>query len=107
MDKFDQTFHFHAILADRRTAIPPEDLMARLECSKATLHRTINVLKDTLRAPVVFDAAAGRYRYAPASGTGIYELPELWFTSAELQALAVMQRLQLCLDPEDESGSRA
>jgi hypothetical protein len=31
-------------------------------------HRAINVLKDTLRAPVIFDAAAGGYRYAPATG---------------------------------------
>jgi proteasome accessory factor C len=93
MDKFDRIFHLHAILADRRTAIPLEDLMARLECSKATLHRAINVLKDTLRAPVVYDPAAGGYRYAPASGSESFELPGLWFTPAELQALAVMQRL--------------
>jgi proteasome accessory factor C len=93
MDKFDRIFHLHAILADRRTAIPLEDLMAKLECSKATLHRAINVLKDTLRAPVVFDTAAGGYRYAPTSGAGTFELPGLWFTPAELQALAVMQRL--------------
>jgi hypothetical protein len=26
MDKFDRIFHLHAILADRRTAIPLEDL---------------------------------------------------------------------------------
>src|SRR6202046_1980605 len=93
MDKFDRIFHLHAILSDRRAAIPLEDLMAKLECSKATLHRAINVLKDTLRAPVVFDAAAGGYRYAPASGVGTFELPGLWFTATELQALAVMQRL--------------
>ena len=85
MDKFDRIFHLHAILADRRTAIPLEDLMARLECSKATLHRAINVLKDTLRAPVIFDAAAGGYRYAPTSGAGAFELPGLWVTPAELQ----------------------
>jgi len=44
MDKFDRIFHLHAILAARRTPIPLEDLTARLECSKATLHRAINVL---------------------------------------------------------------
>ena len=37
MDKFDRIFHLHAILADRRTAIPLEDLMAKLECSKASI----------------------------------------------------------------------
>jgi predicted DNA-binding transcriptional regulator YafY len=89
MDKFDRIFHLHVILADRRTAIPLEDLMARLECSKPTIHRAINFLKDTLRAPVVFDAGAGGYRYAPTSGADAFELTGLWFTPAELQALAV------------------
>jgi proteasome accessory factor C len=94
MDKFDRIFHLHAILSARRTAIPLEDLMARLECSRSTLHRTVNALKDYLHAPVVFDANAGGYRYATQdAGNEAYELPGLWFTPGELQALAVMQRL--------------
>jgi proteasome accessory factor C len=93
MDKFDRIFQLHAILAARRTPIPLEDLMARLECSKATLYRAINVLKDTLHAPVEFDSEVGGFRYAVAKGTSAFELPGLWFTPAELQALAVMQRL--------------
>jgi len=93
MDKFDRIFQLHAVLASRRTAISLEDLMARLECSKATLYRAINVLKDTLQAPVEFDAQVGGFRYADAKGASAFELPGLWFTPAELQALAVMQRL--------------
>jgi predicted DNA-binding transcriptional regulator YafY len=93
MDKFDRIFHLHAIRASRRTAIPLEDPTAQLECSKATLHRAICVLKDTLRAPVVFDADAGGYRYAPVSSERACELPGLWFTPGELQALALMHRL--------------
>jgi proteasome accessory factor C len=93
MDKFDRIFHLHKILSSRRTAIPAEDLMAKLECSKATLHRAINALKDYLNAPVIFDAHAGGYRYASESQAGVYELPGLWFTPRELQALAVMRRL--------------
>jgi predicted DNA-binding transcriptional regulator YafY len=94
VDKFDRIFQLHAILSSRRTAIPLEDLMARLECSKSTLHRTINALKDYLNAPVVFDAEAGGYRYAKdAANETSYELPGLWFTPRELQALAVLQRL--------------
>lgn len=93
MDKFDRIFQLHAILAARRTPIPLEDLTARLECSKATLYRAINVLKDTLRAPVEFDTEVGGFRYAIATSGNAFELPGLWFTPAELQALAVMQRL--------------
>jgi len=93
VDKFDRIFQLHAILSSRRTAIPLEDLMAKLECSKSTLHRTINALKDYLNAPVVFDADAGGYKYAKDASGETYELPGLWFTPRELQALAVMQRL--------------
>jgi proteasome accessory factor C len=93
MDKFDRIFHLHAILASRRTAISLEDLTARLECSKSTLYRVIAALKDTLHAPVEFDTEVGGFRYAAAKGESAFELPGLWFTPAELQALAVMQRL--------------
>ena len=99
MDKFDRIFQLHAILAARKTPISLADLTSRLECSKSTLYRAIAVLKDTLRAPVEFDADGGGFRYAAgaqgtgAKGAGAFELPGLWFSPAELQALAVMQRL--------------
>ena len=67
--------------------------MARLECSKSTLHRAINSLKDHLNAPVVFDADAGGYKYGKPETGEAFELPGLWFTAHELQALALMQRL--------------
>ena len=67
--------------------------MARLECSKSTLHRAINSLKDHLNAPVVFDADAGGYKYGRPETGEAFELPGLWFTAHELQALALMQRL--------------
>jgi proteasome accessory factor C len=93
MDKFDRIFQLHAILSTRRTAIPLEDLMARLECSKSTLFRVIAEMKDHLHAPITYDGATGGYRYDSVTRTGAYQLPGLWFTARELQALAVMQRL--------------
>ena len=93
MDKFDRIFQLHAILSTRRTPIPLEELMAKLECSKSTLHRAINALKYNLNAPVVFDANAGGYKYGKPETGEAFELPGLWFTAHELQALALMQRL--------------
>ena len=49
MDKFDRIFHLHAVLSTRRTAIPLEDLMARLECSKSTLFHVISAAELTER----------------------------------------------------------
>jgi len=42
---------------------------------------------------VEFDAQVGGFRYADAKGASAFELPGLLFTPAELQALAVMQKL--------------
>src|SRR5690348_7296855 len=93
MDKFDRIFSLHTALAGRRTGLSLEELMARLECSKSTLHRAVNTLRDSLKAPIEFDAEAGGYRYIQKGSDKPYELPGLWFSAAELQALAVMQRL--------------
>ena len=98
MDKFDRIFQLHAILNGRRTPIPIEDLMARLGCSKATLYRAINTLKDRLHAPVEPDANVGGFKYRHDSNEA-YQLPGLWFTPSELQALAVLQRLLANLGP--------
>ena len=92
MDKFDRIFQLHAILASRRTPIALENLMARLECSRSTVLRTISTLKDHLNAPVIFDKGTGGYKYDRSQGEA-YELPGLWFSAHELQALAVMRRL--------------
>lgn len=92
MDKFDRIFRLHAILRARRTPIPLEDLQARLECSRATVYRAVNTLKDTLHAPLAYDPQRGFYYQRGAEGES-YELPGLWFSAQELQALAIMQRL--------------
>ena len=91
MDKFDRVFQLHAILSGRRTAVPLEDLMARLECSKATVHRIISIMRDHLHAPIV--VSQDGYRYEPSDKADAYQLPGLWFTAPELQALAVVQRM--------------
>jgi len=93
VDKFDRIFQLHAILSQRRTPIPLDELMQKLECSKSTVLRTINSLKDHLNAPVVFDKEAGGYHYGRPETGEAFELPGLWFTAHELQALALMQRL--------------
>ncbi|HWL64248.1 MAG TPA: YafY family protein [Steroidobacteraceae bacterium] len=93
MDKFDRIFQLHAILSARRTPVPLENLMARLECSRATLYRAVNTLKDQLNAPIVYDAERGGFMYERSGQGDTYELPGLWFSAQELQALAIMQRL--------------
>lgn len=91
MDKFDRIFQLHTVLASRRTPIDPEILQARLECSRSTLYRLIALMRDTLNAPIALEPEGVVYRQEASSPR--YELPGLWFSAAELQSLAVMQRL--------------
>ena len=67
--------------------------MARLECSRATLYRMIQSMKDHLNAPIEFDMERGGFWYRRVAGEETYELPGLWFSPTELQSLAVMQRI--------------
>ena len=93
MDKFDRIFQIHSILVNRRTPIDAESLMARLECSRATMFRIIGLMKDNLGAPIEFDSQRGGFLYAQTAAGQRYELPGLWFSPAELQSLAVLQRM--------------
>ena len=65
MDKFDRIYRLHHIFAGRRTPIALADLMERLDCSKATVYRLVDVLRDALAAPIVTDSELGGFRYAP------------------------------------------
>jgi proteasome accessory factor C len=99
MDKFDRIYHLHRLLADRRTPIPLKELTERLECSEATVFRLIAALKDYLGAPLEYDRELGGYKYERAQDGRVYELPGLWFSSKELQALVVLQTLLKGLGP--------
>ena len=99
MDKFDRIYKLHNILSGRKTPIALEDLTARLECSRATVYRLLDALRDYLGAPVVFDRDLHGYRYESTENGRSYELPGLWFSAGELQALLVFHRLLQTLEP--------
>src|SRR5262245_41780612 len=100
MDKFDRIYALHGLLAGRRTPVSLEDLRAHLgDCSRATVLRLIKDLRDRLGAPVEYDREGDGYRYPPADRANTYELPGLWFTAQELQALMVFRRLMETLGP--------
>lgn len=96
MDKFDRICQIHRIL-ERKTPVSLADLTDQLECSEATVYRLIRQMKDYLGAPIEHDKEIGGYRYGQAEGA--YELPGLWFSSTELQALVLFQKLLAGLGP--------
>lgn len=98
MDRFDRIYKLHQILAGRRTPVSRKRLQERMECSRATVMRTIECLRDYLRAPIEYDRERNGYYYAQGQD-GPYELPGLWFNLSELQALLASQQLLSRVQP--------
>ncbi len=71
------------ILRDRRAPITVEQLMERLNCSKATVYRRINELKNHYQAPILQDDEH-RYYYDKQAN---FALPGMRFTAEEAQGL--------------------
>ena len=92
MSKVERLYHLHNILSQRRTPISRQDLMDRLECSQATFYRLIAELRDYLGAPLEQDAD-NRGFYYDRSYDQPFELPGIWISPAELQALLTARQV--------------
>ncbi len=91
--RIDQLLHEHRV-------VPLALFLDEMEISRATFKRDIEYLRDRLHAPIVWDRAAGGYRFSSDAIIGpVYELPGLWFSAAELYALLATQKLLADLEP--------
>jgi predicted DNA-binding transcriptional regulator YafY len=107
MSKVERLYHLHNILNQRRTPISRQDLMERLECSQATLYRLIAELRDFLGAPIEQDED-NRGFYYDRSYEQPFELPGIWISPDELQALLTARQVLGNVQPgllEDELES--
>ena len=86
----DRVYSLHQIFRARRRPVSTAELMEKLGCSRSTLHRTIEYLRDRLCAPIDNVSGSG-YFYDQSAET--YELPGIWFRPDELEALLVMDHL--------------
>ena len=98
MNKFDRLYDLYRILRDRRTPIPLQSLAERLECSKPTVKRTIQKLREEFGAPIATIRGRG-YLLADEGKAGLFELPGLWFNASELHALLSAQHLLGQVEP--------
>ena len=97
MDRFDRIYLLHKELARARVPVTCARLEEALECSRATVIRTIADMRDHLGAPIVYDRARNGYLYDKAEGR--YELPGLWFNAEESFALLACHQLLHALQP--------
>jgi predicted DNA-binding transcriptional regulator YafY len=91
-------YKYKGLLSERR-ALAAEDLMAKLEISRATLKRDIAKLRDQLHVPIKFDRERGGYSLEDSQGHTDSELPGLWFSPEEVLALVTIQQLLTELAP--------
>lgn len=92
MDRFDRIYALHKELYSARYPVSGRVLQQRLECSRATLTRIIEDMRDFFGAPIQYNREANGYHYAQ-EGDHPYELPGLWFNASELYALLAVQQL--------------
>jgi predicted DNA-binding transcriptional regulator YafY len=98
LSKVERLYHLHNILSQRRTPISRQDLMERLECSQATLYRLVNELRDFLGAPIEQDPDTRGFYY-DRSYEQPFELPGIWISPGELQALLTARQVLANVQP--------
>jgi predicted DNA-binding transcriptional regulator YafY len=99
MDKFDRIFELHTLLAAHRHPVSLQSIQQKLECAESTARRALNTLRVTLGAPVEYDRERNGWYYDHTQGQP-FELPGLWFSAEELNALMVSHNLLANLHPD-------
>jgi predicted DNA-binding transcriptional regulator YafY len=92
MDRYERILTLHRMLKSARRPVPFSRVMDDLGCSRATAYRDIAFLRDALGAPIDSDGDQAAFHYAPDE-VDRFELPGLWLTSEELQALLALNEL--------------
>ena len=96
MDRSERFYRINNLLIQRKV-VTVAVFLADLGVSHATFKRDLEYLRDRFNAPIIFDRAAGGYRYEQSEST--FALPGLWFNASEIHALLTMQQLLGNLGP--------
>jgi predicted DNA-binding transcriptional regulator YafY len=99
MERTERFYKIQNLLRSRHV-VSTQDFLAELGISRATFKRDLEYLRDRMHAPIVYDRDQEAYRFDPAvADSGLWQLPGLWFSADELQALLTMDRLLGDLQP--------
>ncbi len=91
MDKLDRVQQLHRIFLTRQFPIALAELAVQLECSERTIMRDMDFLRNHYGAPLEYCSEQRGWKYQKTKNK--FELPGIWFTSAELQSLALVMKL--------------
>jgi predicted DNA-binding transcriptional regulator YafY len=99
MERTERFYKIQNLLRSRHF-VSTQDFMAELGISRATFKRDLEYLRDRMHAPIVYDRDREAYGFDPAvADSELWQLPGLWFSADELQALLTMDRLLGDLQP--------
>jgi predicted DNA-binding transcriptional regulator YafY len=85
MNKWEKIVEIDRLLSQSRYCIPLTRMLDTLDCSKATFHRLQAFMQQSLGAPIIYDKQYKGYHYDPQAPR--FELPGLWLTKPEIEAL--------------------
>ena len=98
----DRTERFHVIdqLLCNQKQVTLSKFLQTLEISLATFKRDLEYMRDRLAAPIVWDRETNAYCYDQSEAeSSQFQLPGLWFSTGEIQALLTMDALLESLQP--------
>jgi predicted DNA-binding transcriptional regulator YafY len=99
MERTERFYRIQNMLRSRHL-VRTQDFLDELEVSRATFKRDLEYLKSRMHAPIVYDRDQEAYRFdLSVADSELWQLPGLWFTADELQALLTMDRLLGDLQP--------
>ena len=99
MERTERFYKIQNLLRSRHF-VGTQDFMAELGISRATFKRDLEYLRDRMHAPIVYDRDQEAYGFDPTiADSDLWQLPGLWFSADELQALLTMDRLLGDLQP--------
>jgi predicted DNA-binding transcriptional regulator YafY len=102
VDRTERFYKIDQLLQARRPGVVPvRTFLDELDVSLATFKRDLEYMRERLYAPIVWDRDQNGYRFeAKEEDKGHpYQLPGLWFSPAEAQALLTLEHLIEGLEP--------
>ena len=100
MNQLDRLYQLERLLLSRQS-LGRDALIHELEISRATLKRYLELLRNRMNVPVVYDRDSNTYAISQSVGNGEVqrqELPGVWFSQQEIVALLTMYQIIAGLD---------
>jgi predicted DNA-binding transcriptional regulator YafY len=102
VDRTERFYKIDQLLQSRRPGVVPiSTFLEELDVSLATFKRDLEYMRDRLFAPIVWDREQNGYRFEAKDAVEghAYQLPGLWFSPTEAQALLTLEHLIETLEP--------